>query len=152
MKKHFKIYSKTLAVTNEQFINQFLLLANKEDHYVLLESGRGGRYSIGAFSPFMKLIGKDSCLEITDTMSTTMIEGNPLHNIKKVMSDYIVEKDPNLPDFQGGALGFISYDYIRYIEKLPVQTEDDLNVPDVFFLMFNEWFTYDHTENLVIKR
>ncbi|KAB7663144.1 anthranilate synthase component I family protein [Bacillus sp. B1-b2] len=146
LKKNYKIYSKTLSITNEQFIQQFLLLANNQDHYALLESGRGGRYSIAAMNPVMKMVGKDNRLEIIETANKTVIEGNPLHTMKKVMSEYIVENDPDLPDFQGGALGFISYDYIRYIEKLPVHTEDDLNVPDIFFMLFEEWFVYDLEE------
>lgn len=145
--KNYKIYSKTISLTYEQFFKQFLSLAEGESHYVLLESGRGGRYSIGAFSPVVKMIGRNHRLEVIDEQGTRFIKGNPLHAIKEVMNQYVVESKSELPDFQGGALGFISYDYIRYIEKIPNQTKDDLNIPDVFFLLFEEWFTYDHEEN-----
>lgn len=145
--KNYKIYSKTISLTHEQFIKHFLSLAEDKSHYVLLESGRGGRYSIGAFSPVARMIGRDNRLEVIDEEGTTLIEGNPFHSIKQVMHQYVVESNPDLPDFQGGALGFISYDYIRYMEKLPNQTNDDMDIPDVFFLLFKEWFTYDHKEN-----
>jgi len=145
--KNYKIYSKTIPLSHDQFFKHFLTLAEDKSHYVLLESGRGGRYSIGAFSPVVKMIGRENRLEVMNEQGTTIIEGNPLHSIKQVMNQYVVESSPELPDFQGGALGFISYDYIRYIEKIPNQTKDDLNIPDVFFLLFEEWFTYDHKEN-----
>ncbi|WP_400244782.1 anthranilate synthase component I family protein [Niallia sp. JL1B1071] len=145
--KNYKIYSKTISLTYEQFFKHFLSLVGDKSHYVLLESGRGGRYSIGAFSPVVKMIGRDNRLEVIDEQRTTFIEGNPLHSIKKVMNQYAVESNSELPDFQGGALGFVSYDYIRYIEKIPNQTMDDMDIPDVFFLLFEEWFTYDHKEN-----
>ena len=31
-------------------------------------------------------------------------------------------------------LGFISYDYVRRYETLPVDTVDDLETPDLFFI------------------
>lgn len=145
--KNYKIYSKTISLSYEQFFRSFLTLAEDESHYVLLESGRGGRYSIGAISPVVKMIGRNNRLEVIDKQGTVLIKGNPLHSIKEVMNNYVVEADPKLPEFQGGALGFISYDYIRYIEKIPNQTVDDMDIPDVFFLLFEEWFTYDHQEN-----
>lgn len=145
--KNYKVYSKTISLSYEQFFRSFLTLAEDESHYVLLESGRGGRYSIGAISPVVKMIGRNNRLEVIDKQGTVLIKGNPLHSIKEVMNNYVVEADPKLPEFQGGALGFISYDYIRYIEKIPNQTVDDMDIPDVFFLLFEEWFTYDHQEN-----
>lgn len=145
--KNYKIYSKTISLSYKQFFRSFLTLAEDESHYVLLESGRGGRYSIGAISPVVKMIGRNNRLEVIDKQGTVLIKGNPLHSIKEVMNNYVVEADPKLPEFQGGALGFISYDYIRYIEKIPNQTVDDMDIPDVFFLLFEEWFTYDHQEN-----
>ena len=143
----YKLYSKTISLSHEQFIKQFLSLAEKESYYVLLESGRGGRYSIGAISPVVRMVGRENRLEVIDEEGITIIPGNPLHAMKQVMNRYKVESSLELPDFQGGALGFISYDYIRYIERIPNQTTDDMTIPDVYFLLFEEWFTYDHQEH-----
>jgi anthranilate synthase component I len=49
--------------------------------------------------------------------------------------------------FVGGALGYISYDAIRYIEKLPNQKPDDLQFPDVEMGIFEDGFVFDHTIN-----
>ena len=40
--------------------------------------------------------------------------------------------------FVGGALGYISYDAIRYIEKLPNQKPDELGFPDVEMGIFED--------------
>ena len=48
-----------------------------------------------------------------------------------------------MPEFQGGVAGFISYDYVRRYEKLPVVAEDDLRTPDLFFYLFDEWAILD---------
>jgi anthranilate synthase component 1 len=49
--------------------------------------------------------------------------------------------------FVGGALGYISYDAIRYIEKLPNQKLDPLNFPDVELGIFEDGFVFDHSQN-----
>lgn len=49
------------------------------------------------------------------------------------LNQYKADKLDELPDFQGGAIGFISYDYARYIEKLPNDAQDDLQIPDIHF-------------------
>ena len=49
--------------------------------------------------------------------------------------------------FVGGALGYISYDAIRYIEKLPNQKPDDLQFPDVEMGIFEDGIVFDHIQN-----
>ncbi|GLB61578.1 aminodeoxychorismate synthase, component I [Cytobacillus sp. NCCP-133] len=118
-------------------------------HHVLLESGRGGRYSIAAFNPEAILTGKNSKLEIVKNGEKQVLEGNPLYLMQEWLDQYKTDKLDELPDFQGGAIGFISYDYARYIEKLPNEAQDDLQIPDIHFFIYNECFVFDHeTEKL----
>jgi anthranilate synthase component 1 len=49
--------------------------------------------------------------------------------------------------FIGGALGYISYDAIRYIENLPNYKPDPLNFPDVEMGLFEDGLIFDHTIN-----
>ena len=49
--------------------------------------------------------------------------------------------------FVGGALGYISYDTIRYIEKLPNQKPDNLQFPDVEMGIFEDGIVFDHIQN-----
>ncbi|MCW4019531.1 MAG: anthranilate synthase component I [Candidatus Bathyarchaeota archaeon] len=48
--------------------------------------------------------------------------------------------------FAGGAVGYISYDAIRYWEKLPTQTTDDLGFPDVEMGVFDDGIVFDHKQ------
>jgi anthranilate synthase component 1 len=41
---------------------------------------------------------------------------------------------PGVPRFWGGAVGFFSYDVVRYVEALPDAPPDDLGVPDGVFI------------------
>jgi anthranilate synthase component 1 len=49
--------------------------------------------------------------------------------------------------FVGGALGYISYDAIRYIENLPNTKPDTLGFPDMELGLFEDGFVFDHTIN-----
>ena len=50
----------------------------------------------------------------------------------------------SLPPFQGGAVGLLSYDFVRYLEKLPKTTKDDLKIPDAHFFMIDKLIAFDH--------
>ncbi len=138
------IHAKKISFSYNRFFRQYRRLAEGREHHVLLESGRGGRYSIAAFDPEAILTGKDSKLEIRHNGQKQILEGNPLHLMQDWLNQYQVEKLEELPDFQGGAIGFISYDYARYIEKLPNDAIDDLRIPDIHFFVFKEFFVFDH--------
>jgi anthranilate synthase component 1 len=49
--------------------------------------------------------------------------------------------------FVGGALGYISYDAIRYIEKIPNQKPDTLGFPDLEMGIFEDGVVFDHIQN-----
>lgn len=140
----YKINSIRIPFSLEQFFKQYRHLSANYSHHVFLESGRGGHYSIAGFEPIAKLIGKNNTLVIETGEARQELQGNPLHLMREWMKQYNIDTYSNLPDFKGGAIGFISYDYARYIEKLPDWSEDDLEMPEVFFLVYKEWFIFDH--------
>ncbi len=145
----YKIYARKESISYKQFYSSYRFLSESCVQHVILESGRGGRYSIAAFEPEVILKGKDHQLEIVTGEKKEIIKGNPLHSMKQWLEAYKVEPIRELPDFQGGAIGYISYEYGRYIEKLPALSEDDLHLPDIHFLIHNEWFVYDHQEEVM---
>lgn len=145
----FKLYSKKIPYSYSNFFKRFRLLSNDSSHYVLLESARGGRYSIAAFNPETIIKGKNGLLEIQNEEGIEQLQGNPLHLLKEWMSQYHVDKQEELPPFLGGAIGYISYDYARYIEELPKLTEDDLALPEIHFFIVKEWFIFDHEKEIL---
>jgi len=54
-----------------------------------------------------------------------------------------------LPRFHGGAVGFISYDMVRFFEKLPDTTTDDLQMPDCFFMLTDTILVFDHVNHKI---
>jgi anthranilate synthase component 1 len=49
----------------------------------------------------------------------------------------------------GGAVGYISYDAVRYWEKLP-EPKGDLDFPDVEMGIYDDGFIFDHTQKLAL--
>jgi para-aminobenzoate synthetase component 1 len=144
--KQLHLYSKKIPYTYSRFFSQFRSLSENSTHFVLLESGRGGRYSIAAFQPETIIKGKNNQLEIKTENTTERLVGNPLHILTDWLSQYHVDKIEGLPSFLGGAIGYISYDYARNIEELPELAKDDLGMPEIYFFIVKEWFIYDHEQ------
>jgi anthranilate synthase component 1 len=46
----------------------------------------------------------------------------------------------------GGAIGYISYDAIRYWEKIPIKAKNDLNFPDIQLGIFDDGIVFDHKQ------
>ncbi|MDP6484965.1 MAG: chorismate-binding protein, partial [Nitrospinota bacterium] len=51
---------------------------------------------------------------------------------------------PGLPRFWGGAVGYISYDYVRFIEGIGEKAKDDLAHPDCVFMITDTLIIFDH--------
>ena len=54
-----------------------------------------------------------------------------------------------LDKFNGGAVGYISYDAVRYFEKLPTPDTDPLDVPESIFMMATTYLVFDHVRHKI---
>jgi anthranilate synthase component 1/para-aminobenzoate synthetase component 1 len=55
------------------------------------------------------------------------------------------------PGFSGGAVGYVSYNAGRFIEKLPDTAEDDLSLPDMMFIIPGKLAVFDHQNDRIIS-
>ncbi|MCA1057284.1 aminodeoxychorismate synthase, component I [Rossellomorea aquimaris] len=147
MKEVQHLYFQKNLTTKEQFFSAYEQLSQDQSHHVLLESGRGGRYSVAGLQPKTVLESADGGLKIHDQTGSGFMPGDPLIELEKWLQPLETEKQPDLPDFQGGVIGFLSYDYARRIEKLPTLSDDDLEIPEVYFLYLDQWVVFDHKED-----
>ncbi len=95
-----------------------------------LDQGRG-RYSFIGSDPFevFEASGKDT-----------------LNSLKERYARYSQSSQQTLTPFAGGVAGFLGYDYGLYQEKIPLRTEDDLNLPDAVFGFYDCVLTIDHLQ------
>src|SRR5256714_302386 len=104
-------------------------------HSFLFESAeqteQSGRYSFLGFDPRLIVRGENG--------------GDPLAVLEKVMAQFRSAPQPDLPRFAGGAVGFLGYDVARYFEPaLPEPPEDDLQLPEMIFMIMGLLVVFDH--------
>src|SRR5260221_6786316 len=87
-------------------------------------------------------------IEGGDTRTETLDAGrDALHLLKQLLSRYRFVETEGLPRFCGGAVGFLSYDIVRFFEDLPDDTVDDLNLEDSYFLFTDSLLIFDHVKH-----
>ena len=145
-----KVESLSFSMTKDEFFYSFKEQTANEKAYAFLESGRGGHYSIAAINPFATAKSAEGGLHISwQNGETALRKGEALAQLESFINEYNVTKDVHLPIFQGGAIGFVSYDYVRTIEVLPTVAEDNLQVPDLFFYLFDHWAVHNVKDDKV---
>ena len=125
------------------------LKLDRGDFSFLLESVEGGekwgRYCFLGGEPSILFQSKGRRVEITRDGQTEVQEGvDPLDALKQLMGEFHPVEVEGLPRFCGGAVGYLSYDMVRFFERLPDRTVDDLNVPDSMFMLTDTIVIFDH--------
>ncbi len=76
---------------------------------------------------------------------------DPLEELWQAVSGKRVAVLPELPPLTGGAIGYASYDVVRYVEDLPNAPHDDRQLPDLDFSLFDDLVIFDHvTKSLFV--
>ena len=114
----------------------------------LLESVEGGekwgRYSLLGSRPSMVFVARGDRCELRRGGEVTPLKGHPLEELASLLREHQSVSLPGLPSFCGGAVGFLGYDTVRWFEKLPGKTRDDLALPDAVFLFGDVVSVFDN--------
>ena len=123
----------------------------------LLESVEGGekwaRYSFLGTDPLMVLSAKNGRITLTRTGSRTperLPDGNPLDALRGLLRQFQPVNVPGLPRFQGGAVGYLAYDMVRHMERLPAAARDDLGLPDLVFMFTDTLLVFDNLRHRLL--
>lgn len=71
---------------------------------------------------------------------------NPLRELEKVMEEYHLCKNPNLNHFVGGAVGYLSYDLVKYFENIKLP-EERIHFPEMMLYLTDMVIVFDHLFN-----
>jgi anthranilate synthase component I len=116
--------------------------------YESMEStGRRGRYSFLGGKPYLIFKSFGDRIEIRTGTEIHRITGNPLETLRTVLNG--LKMDASVRPFSGGAVGYASYDAIRFFESIPDGNPDTLDVPEFFFIFPEEVLVFDHVEKTV---
>ena len=123
------------------------------DHSFLFESVEGGekwaQYSFIGSDVSVIFRSKGESIEIIEDGNTTKLTGDPIDELRTLLSRYNPVETPELPRFHGGALGYFTYDIVRFVENLPVDTEDDLNLWDSYYVITDSLVVFDNINNTI---
>ncbi len=77
-------------------------------------------------------------------------DGNPLEAIRGLLRRFRPVSVPGLPRFQGGAVGYLAYDMVRHMERLPSAARDDLGLPDAVFMFTDTLLVFDNLRHRLL--
>jgi para-aminobenzoate synthetase component 1 len=119
-------------------VEQALARLARRRHCLLLDSALRhptlGRYSFLAVEPF-------------EYLELPVDAADGLAALARVLSGYRSDAIPDLPPFQGGAAGLISYDLGRQLERLPTPAFDEFRLPALAVGLYDVVLAIDHVED-----
>ena len=107
---------------------------------------RLGRYSFLTADPVAVVRSKGArteCLDLLDG-NRRIVMGDALQAVRTLIAPHAAEPLQGLPPFQGGAAGYVAYDWGRVLERLPAPRHDDLALPDVVLGVYDWVLAWDH--------
>jgi anthranilate synthase component 1 len=128
-------------------------LDDGEGYAFLFESvekhDQAGRYSFVGVNQRVVFESQGTKIRITedDTTREFETEGDPLTDLEQLMQRYRYVASPTLADarFAGGAVGYLSYDVVRFFEPtVPQSPPDDLGMPESLFTITEALLIFDH--------
>ncbi len=132
--------------------------AKTRKYSCLLESVEGGekigRFSFIAIEPFLIFTtnkNEVTLIEIDEEKTKTQHfkSLNPYNELRKIFKRFSSPASLDLPRFYGGTLGYISYEAIRYFENIPITKENDLQLPELFFIFPKTLIIFDHVNHKI---
>jgi len=139
-------------------VSAFYKTAAHEPYAFLLESVTGGeqiaRYSYIGFAPALILRTKGRTARVWERESGWRMfdippPQTPLDIARKLLQRHSFYASPALPRFTGGLVGYLSYDLVRFFERLPHAPPDDLHTDDCCLIAPEVLLIFDHVMHTI---
>jgi anthranilate synthase component 1 len=143
---------RTIVADLDTPLTIFAKVAGDKEHAFLFESMEGGekwgRYSFIGLDPLLTFTSCGNRVNLvrgtltradadTEEIRDDNRDGvNPFTELRRLLASFNASKAPGLPRFYGGAVGFLGYDMIRFIEEIPDQhRHTSFDIPDSSFIV-----------------
>ncbi len=139
-------------------VSAMLKLQDEREPSFLLESVEGGevrgRYSIIGLKPDLlwRCMGNKPEISTTPPFreeSFTPAWDDSLSSLKKLARDIQMEIPEALPPMAAGIIGYLSYDMVKLMERLPDANPDVLGIPDACFMRPTLVLVFDSVDGVV---
>ena len=151
--------TRELPADLETPVSVYLKLRDGSPSFLLESVEKGeqmGRYSfIGVQAP-LALLARGDTVTLAGAGGAaleTRQAADPLSVVRTLLNQRTPIRPPGvdtLPRFTGGAVGYLSYDWVRFVERLPATATDDLNLPDFVFLLADNLVIFDHVRHRLL--
>ena len=145
--------SRTVSADTETPVTAFLKLSG--DRYgFLLESAEGGerwgRYSFIGCEPLAVLRCKGGRIDFPLEDGRVSAADNPVDYLFEAMAGFNAYESGQEPPFSGGAVGFLSYDLLPYMESIELEAGGGLGLPEMMFMFTRTSAAFDHLAGRLI--
>ena len=117
----------------------------------LLESVEGGehvgRYTFFGVDPFQVVSCRGDRITLIRGEERAEESGNIFQFLRQVGSRFHPVQVTGLPPFSAGAVGYLSYEAVRMLERLPPRVQPDVELDDALFMYFRHLVAFDHVQH-----
>jgi len=149
--------TRRLLADSETAVGIYRKLARNRPGTVLLESAEQGkrwsRYSFVGVRSAGVLTERDGVTQwLGDPIAgiTDDLPDDPLAAVRTVGRRLRSPRRPDLPPLTGGLVGYLGYDVVRRLERLPATALDDLGMPELAMMLVTDLAVLDHTDGTVL--
>lgn len=146
--------TRKFVADNETPLSLYSKLAKERPGTFLLESAENGRtwsrYSFIGVRSNATLSEKDGLAQWTGMKPAGAPEGiNPLEALEITTSHLKSVALADLPPLTSGLVGYLGYDAVRRMERLPSIAKDDLQIAELAFMLISDLAIFDHSTSVV---
>ncbi|MEU2349368.1 anthranilate synthase component I [Modestobacter sp. NPDC049651] len=149
--------TRRLLADSETAVGIYRKLARGRTGTVLLESAEQGkqwsRYSfVGVRSAgvLTERDGRTQWLGEELPGLTGDLPTDPLAAVRTLTRRLRTPRRPDLPPLTGGLVGYLGYDVVRRLERIPSSATDDLGMPELALMLVTDLAVLDHTDATVL--
>jgi anthranilate synthase component 1 len=149
--------TRRLLADSETAVGIYRKLAGNRPGTVLLESAEQGkrwsRYSFVGVRSAGVLTERDGVAQwLGDAVPglTDDLPADPLAAVRTLARRLRSPRTPGLPPLTGGLVGYLGYDVVRRLERLPDTSADDLGMPELAMTLVTDLAVLDHTDGTVL--
>ena len=146
MKKILKVYKKTVSIVEESGVDIYENLGAEKIGFLMESNDKEkGSFTFMGVEPEALIQSKENGLVITGKNgSSEVIEGNPIKLLKEYYDTFEIKTDGSVLEFNGGFVGSLGYDFIRYTEHLPDSNPDEIGIETIQLMLTTQFIAIDH--------